>query len=191
MVAVTRQVLRPAQPGDICVLLAPADPEEEGRLRLCQQALQTQLGGRPASPVHLTCQRFQIADPSGLSGFVDRLAAWMTGLPPLEFAATGMEVLHLDDKFNALKWRVDLSPEYCHFLERLHDEVQAVGGRSTYPLGWASRLVTALYRIDTERLHLVGDSGFPYPLFTAKTVVISQYLKRLSYKTLETFQFAD
>lgn len=191
MVNAVNQVLPPAQPGDIFALLAPADPVEEERLRLRQQDLQAVVGGRPASPVHLTCQRFEISNPNDFSNFLERMSAWVKETPAIPFITTDIEALLMDDGFNALKWRVELNPQYHRFSEKLLKEVHEVGGRSLLPSDWNSQLVSALYRVDTGRLDQIEVNGFPTPLFTAKKVIVSQYLKRLSYNILGTFRFAD
>ena len=54
--------VRPAQLGDICVLLEPTDQDEIRLLRQRQLALQARFGGKPIENVHLTCQRFESQD---------------------------------------------------------------------------------------------------------------------------------
>ena len=52
---------RVARPGDVCVLLEPAE-DEIADLRQRQAALQARFGGCPHERVHLTCQRFELQD---------------------------------------------------------------------------------------------------------------------------------
>jgi hypothetical protein len=80
---------RIARPGDVCVLLEPAE-DEVVDLRQRQAALQARFGGCPQERVHLTCQRFELQDEHPLPDLIRRLRSGLVAVRPFPIVAVSL-----------------------------------------------------------------------------------------------------
>ncbi|MBN1875767.1 MAG: hypothetical protein JXA33_16200 [Anaerolineae bacterium] len=168
--------IRQAQPGDLCVLLEPADPGEIADLIYRQHALQAWFGGDVVTPVHLTCQRFILSEEEYLDAFIPLLRAAMAQVAYFSLTATAFQILDLPSlQTRMLKWRVEETDALRNFVVTLNEALSATGATSLYAAGAVANLVSALISVpilSTSELVLVG--GFPYSLYTARRVQLSR-----------------
>jgi hypothetical protein len=189
-----QKAVRPAREDDICILLYSNDLEENAHLRGSQAILQTILGGRIVSPVHLTSHRFEIQDDKTIQLLIQDLADLMERFHP--FPITALSYVPLYSAFrdvNLLKWRIRTSVALHQFVMKVDSALETAGIHSIFPAGWVSSLVTALEDIPElcyDRQELNQDLQFvrePFPrqLFTANEIALSRVKGPEEYEILE------
>jgi hypothetical protein len=183
--------IRPAQLGDICVLLEPNREEEIAQLRERQTALQGLYGGSLIKHVHLTCQRFACADERLVREFVQRLRQIVAEVEPFTLTALSLETRYvLIRETNVLKWRVEETAELRRFAGLVEEALEATGIASLYALGFVACLVTALREVpELGAGELVHYDELPYPLFDAGKVILSRILGPNAFEILATVEW--
>ena len=183
---------RPAQAGDICILLVPTDRRQIEHLRHLQAALRRRYGGTPIERVHLTCQRFACADEGQLQGLVRSLADTLAGISPLTCAALSLDTLYVPIMdTNTLRWRIRVTERLCELTATFKRVLHEAGIDSLYAPDFISSLIAALRDVpDVDRAHL-DSADLPCHLFTARQVVLSRILGPDEFEILTTLQFAD
>jgi hypothetical protein len=167
--------MRPALPGDYCVLLTPAPDFNFQRLRRHQMELQQSMGGRLPEPTHLTCNRFEVDSDERIEQVKAELAARIASARPFVLRPAGYLAQYSPLRnVHILKWQVQPDENLRRFHALVEEALAACGPISLYPKGWLSTLVTALE--DIHKKHLTG-SAIPIPpcdpLFTVGEVVIT------------------
>lgn len=183
--------LRPARNGDICVLLEPIDQAEIDLLLRHQETLRKIFAGRPISPIHLTCQRFESQGYSTLQKMMRDLETALSDFQPIPI--TALSLVPMFSKFrqtNILKWQILLTKQLQRFCSTLGNLLIAAGVSSLYPPGWASDLVTALENINEinpdSHLSLIQ---YPHHLFTIRQVTFSKIKDQNRFNILEKITF--
>jgi hypothetical protein len=184
--------LRTAEPGDVCVLLGPGQDEAE-RLHRLQASLQSVFGGVPHEPVHLTCQRFEMAQDVPLPGIIQHLEARLAVIPPISVVADSViQIEHPFWQSTLLRWHIDATDEVSHLSAAIEDGLVAAGTTPHFPRdsGWAPALVTALEGItplaDLDRQ--LNKTLSPLYLFTGRWVVLSRILGQGEFELLWAMQ---
>ena len=192
-----QKAVRPAKEDDICILVYTNDMEEIAHMRGSQAILQSILGGRVVSPVHLTSHRFEVQDDAMLKLLIQKLSDLLERFRP--FPITVVSYVPLYSAFrevNLLKWRIRTSVELYEFTMRVDSVLEALGIHSIYPPGWVSSLVTALEDIpelcyDRQELnqHLqLAKETFPRHLFTVNEIALSRVKGPEEYEQLERIE---
>jgi hypothetical protein len=184
---------RIARPGDVCVLLEPAEGEIAG-LRQRQAALQARFGGRPHERVHLTCQRFELQDERPLPDLIRLLRSGLVVVRP--FSIVAVSLVQLEHPFwrsRLLRWCIQSSDDLRRLGRIVERTLAAVGIAPHFSLasGWEPTLLTALDgipEVDLERN--LDDIPFPHHLFTARRVVLSRIRGHRQFEILETIRFS-
>jgi len=167
--------VRPAQVGDVCVLLEPSQPHEIHRLRRRQAALQARFGGVPIRHVHLTCQRFACQDQDLLGTFVRNLTRALEPLEPFPLTAIALKPRYISIRqTNILKWEIRVTPDLEGFVARVEQALMALGIPPLYRSGFVSSQVTALKDLPGPGPGDLVAQGFPQHLFTAGRVLLSR-----------------
>ena len=172
-----RQTVRPAQSGDMCVLLEP-DKKEILDLHQRQMSLRVQFGGRPHDRVHLTCQRFILADDRALPQLIKQLTTSTKTVSPFPIIASSLlQFEHRFWKSRLLRWRIDVTDRLHTFCALIDEILLQQRAELHYPFSssWEPKLVTALEaipEIDVESY--LRKRVFPHYLFTARYVAISR-----------------
>jgi len=189
-----QKAVRPAKEDDICILIYTNNMEENAHLRGSQAILQTILGGRVVSPVHLTSHRFEVQDEATMSLLIRNLSDLLERFHPFPLIAVSYVPLYSAYReVNLLKWRIRTSVELYEFTMKVDSVLDEVGIQSIYPQGWVSSLVTALEDIPelcydrqelNENLQLVKEP-FPRHLFTANEIAFSRVKGPEEYEILE------
>jgi hypothetical protein len=189
-----QRAVRPAKEDDICILVYTNDLEENAHLRGSQAILQTILGGRAVTPVHLTSHRFEVQHEAVMKLLIQNLSDLLERLEP--FPLTAVSYVPLYSAFrevNLLKWRIRTNVELYEFTMKVDSVLEGVGIHSIYPQGWVSSLVTALEDIPelcydrqelNKSLQLVKEP-FPRHLFTVNEIALSQVKGPEEYEILE------
>lgn len=189
-----QKAVRPAKVDDICILVYSSNLEEIAHMRGSQAVLQSLVGGRIVSPVHLTSHRFEVHDAKLIEFLVQDLADKLGRVHP--FPITALSYVPLYSAFrevNLLKWRIRTDVELYEFTMKVNGVLEAIGLQSIYPQGWVSSLVTALEDIpeliyDRHELNQslqVAKEPFPRHLFTANEVAVSRVKGPEEYEILE------
>jgi hypothetical protein len=185
---------RTAQPGDVCVLLEPAE-EEVADLRQRQVALQARFGGRPHERVHLTCQRFELPDGRLLPDLIRHLRRALVAVRPFLIVAVSLvEAYHRFWGSRLLRWCIQGSDDLRRFEGIVEDALVAAGVRPHFSVtsGWEPTLVTALEAIPEVDLDRhPGDVSLPHHLFVARQVVLSRIKGRREFEILETIELGS
>jgi len=182
---------RTAQPGDVCVLLEPAE-EEIAELRQRQTALQARFGGRPHERVHLTCQRFELPDEALPLGLVQHLRRALVAVRPFPIVAVSLvQCYHSFWGSCLLRWCIQYPKDLRRFGLIVEDALIAAGVTPHFSVasGWEPTLVTALEAIPEMDLDRhPGSISFPHHLFVVQRVVLSRIRGRGEFEILETVQ---
>jgi hypothetical protein len=194
IVAVEPREPRTARPGDICVLLEPAE-DEITELRQLQMSLQSLYGGRLHERVHLTCQRFELGDGQVLPDIVQRLGDSIAALQPFHITASSLvEMEHPFWQTRLLRWRIQVTDDVRRFVQLVERGLVAGGVRPhfSYTSGWVPTLVTALEAIPKLDLeHPPAGIPFPQYLFTGRQVRLSKIVGRRQFEILATIPLTD
>lgn len=190
--------IRPAREDDICILVYSNDIDENTHLLERQQVLQTILGGRVVTPVHLTSHRFEIPNGNNLSILVDDLTHRLKKFHP--FPITAISYVPLYSAFrevNLLKWRIRTGVDLYQFTMLVDGLLEVAGFHSIFPEGWVSSLVTVLEDIPelcydrqelNQNLQFVKEP-FPRHLFTANEIALSRVKGPEEFEILERISF--
>ena len=181
--------LRPALVGDVCILLEPTNQDEIQSLHQYQLQLQKTFNGTPTHHVHLTCQRFAMAEDYPREVLFENLRSAMADITPFPLTAVDIQKLYIPRiQSTILKWRVELTLELSHLTHQVELAVKEAGLVSSYIPGWVPSLVTAL-----ENLHSIPSKDtsiskeiFPHHLFIIHKLVISRIISVDQYKLLGT-----
>jgi hypothetical protein len=167
--------VRPAQVGDICVLLEPTDTHEINQLRQRQVALQARFGGVPIEHVHLTCQRFACQAKGLMEAFVQNLTRALEPLEPFPLTAIALKPRYVTFRqTNILKWEIQVTQDLKSFVARVEQALVAAGIAPLYRSGFVSSQVTALKEVPEPGPGDLAAEVFPQHLFTADRVVLSR-----------------
>jgi hypothetical protein len=184
---------RIARPGDVCVLLEPAE-DEIADLRQRQAALQACFGGCPHERVHLTCQRFELRDEHPLPDLVRLLRSELVAVRPFPIVAVSLVQLeHPFWRSRLLRWRIQSSDDLRRLGRMVERALGAVGIRPHFSSasGWEPTLLTALDGIPEVDLGRYRDDiPFPHHLFTARRVVLSRIRGHRQFEILETVRLS-
>jgi hypothetical protein len=191
--AADRRVNRPrvARPGDVCVLLEPAE-DEIADVRQRQAALQARFEGCPHERVHLTCQRFELRDEHPLPDLVQLLRSGLGAMRP--FPIVAVSLIQYESPFwrsHLLRWRIRPSDDLRRLGRIVERALGAAGIRPHFSSasGWEPTLLTALEgipEVDLERYR--DDILFPHHLFTARWVVLSRIKGYRQFEILGTIR---
>jgi len=183
----TLTLIRGGQPGDICLLLESDIPAEIVALRQHQESLRSIFGGQAMVPVHLTCQRFILADPSYYSCLLDKLKNLVNDFRSFTLYAQGLVPLYSQyRKINILKWDTIFDPLLVDFSANLEKLLDNTWSKSMYTSGSVSTWVTALVNINSEiPKNLEQLSDFPYPLFTPRILTLSKLLGPSKFEIMD------
>jgi hypothetical protein len=180
---------RPAQPGDLFLLLEPSEAERAA-VRELQAALQVRYGGRPQAYVHLTCQRFALDGGPAVESVIASLRAALSGSRPLSIRATSF--IDSGSPFwqtRLLRWRIEPTDELLAFRALIDRTLQGQGIAPHYP--WTSFHVTALEGvIGREGDALSFEDGLPRSLFVARQVVLSRLRGQFEFDLLAEIDLA-
>lgn len=168
--------LRPAQAGDICLLIEPDPQTDITDLRARQTQLRSRYGGNPIHHVHLTCQRFCCGKQSRLDDYLAAVETLAARLMPLPIHAVALQTLSVPIlQTTTLKWQIAVTPALLHFNTLVTNALKVTGLLPQYAPGFTSNLVTALHDLtDGLPAYELNDSQLPYHLFDAQKIVISQ-----------------
>lgn len=168
--------LRPAQVGDICLLIEPDAQADITGLRSRQQKLHHRFGGYQTRHVHLTCQRFCCGKASRLEQSLVAIEQLAQAFLPLPLKAVRLHTLAVPIlQTTTLKWQVDVTETLLDFNQALEDALRRANFIPQYAPGFTSNLVTALQDMsDQVQEEMLDDPYLPYHLFDAKKIVISQ-----------------
>ena len=181
--------IKPARPGDICILLEPGDPAEINALLQRQLELQQVYGGQVMEPVHVTCQRFPPLNPQQYQALLAQLSSLAASYQHFEVSAHGLVPLHSDYRqVHILKWEISREARLVNFSAQLEHILEITGITSLYPPGWVSTLVTALEDIsapDRDEPRLLEEA---YKLFTPRILTISKIHGPSEFEILDQIQ---
>ena len=181
--------IKPARPGDICILLEPNDAAEVNALRQRQLELQQHYGGQVMEPVHVTCQRFVLANPEQYPALVAQLSSLAASYQHFEVSAQGLVPLYSNYRqVHILKWEILREARLVSFSAQLERILEITGITSLYPPGWVSTLVTALEDISALALGEPCLFEEPYKLFTPRILTLSKIHGPSEFEILEQIQ---
>ena len=179
--------LRPAQVGDICLLIQSSQ-STTGDLYHRQLALQARYGGTLIQPIHLTCQRFTGEDERHWQPLLAYLRQNMDAVMPFPLTAVALQTLAVPVlQTTILKWAIAMTPGLLQFQALIEDALDASGIAGHYAPGFVSSLVAALRDITPPPpAQPLYDPTLPYPLFSADQLVLSRILGPNQFAILAT-----
>jgi hypothetical protein len=181
--------IRPAEVGDICVLLEPVQAVEIDRFRQHQKSLQSSFGGSPIERIHHTCQRFADPGEGQLKIFEEILNTMLAGMAPFSLTAVSLHTLYLPVRqTNILKWGIEVTDALRQFAAVVEQAVVSAGMAPLYRPGFVSSLLAALKEVpELDENSLAEFRGFPYHLYTVEQIILSRICGPNAFKTLAIF----
>ncbi len=164
-----------AQPGDICVLLMP-DHTDLPVIRRRQEELVADYGGWLVPEVHITCQRFRIDQQGSLDDYLLRLRTNLGRQP--SFPVFARRLVHFEASFwqtFVLRWEVEASEEFNHFVQLLDDSIRETNLQPDYPHD-VPFTCSAVDLTEPVKLNAVSTQTFPQKLFQARRAIFSRVL---------------
>ena len=137
---------RAAVPGDVCLLLEPAE-DETARLGELQTYLQSLFGGRAHEHLHLTCQRFELREQQLLPDVIQHLSTNLAAIQPFPISASSLVAMeHRSWQLRLLRWQIQVSSAVRRFARLVEDGLEAAGVCRTFrlPLGGSRRWLQPL-----------------------------------------------
>ncbi len=167
--------IRPAQVGDVCLLLEPTQEAEIYQLRQRQTMLQSLFGGIPIQTLHLTCQRL-VCGSEMAGDLIARLEDNFGAMAPIAMKALEIETRYISAlQTNVLKWRIEVTQALKDFTAIVERGIVETGLQSLYVTGFVSSLVTALKEVPKlEKNDYDRYEELPYHLFTGGKVILSR-----------------
>jgi 2'-5' RNA ligase len=178
-----------AKPGDIFLLLVPS-AQELHRLNTWQSGLQARFGGRVVPDPHITCQRFTPGRGKSANDCVGQLSTHLASIRTFQIYTDRLIQFYAPYWQNhVLRWRVQESDEYAEFRDRLEIALQHIRCPSHFNRRRHASC-TAIELDQPTRLPLESaESGYPIPLFLARTLWISELQADHQFSILETIYF--
>ncbi|MBE9523513.1 MAG: hypothetical protein IMY76_00335 [Chloroflexi bacterium] len=184
------QQSRVAIPGDIFILLAPS-AQELYLLRQKQLEFQRQYGGQIASHIHITSERLSPkyeGFPKECAAVIKHHIANLVPFPVFVDALIQFRAPYW--KSHVLRWRVQDTDTWLNFREALAKTLKGIDCPSHFDRH--RRSTCSILNLDNpitlnEKKHA---ANFPYKLFTAREMYISQLKKNYQFEILETIQLS-
>lgn len=174
--------VRPAQNGDICLLLVPSRPPSP-KVKALLEGLKSEFGGRIIEPLHVTVDRVAATDTE------DLVRAVRECVPRLRKAAvrgSGLFVLRSEYRgANVLKLDVARDESLDHDVDELRTALRFAGLSPMYG-DERAMTVTALERIERSAAPDGAALGLPIDLFVGDTLLVSRIRGVGSYEALDT-----
>lgn len=178
-----------AQPGDICVLLMPDQPDL-AVIRRRQEELVAAYGGWLVPEVHITCQRFRIDQQTSLDEYLLRLRTYLgrqSGFPV--FASRLVQYEAAFWQTHVLRWEVQPTEEFNRFIRLLDEAIRETDLEPDYPHD-VPFTCSAVDLTAPVKWIEQPDQAFPLPLFQARRAIFSRVLgfndfEMLGYATLK------
>ncbi len=180
---------RIAQPGDIFLLLAPSGDDLQ-RLRIEQRNWQTQFGGFPVEPIHITVERFSPDDQQLPTDCVTKLSDNLGDMQA--FPVTADAVIQFFAPYwqsYVLRWRVQRSPEWVRF----RDQIKATLEMIRCPSHFVRRRHATCTILKLEDI-IILPTPLPkisLPLFTVRELCISTLGSDGHFEVLEKLNLSD
>ena len=167
---------RPAQAGDLFILLEPV-PDELANIREYQRDLQHLFGGRIYENVHVTCQRFTLQDDGSKSDTVHHLVESLSHFHPFSIMTDSLVMVHPPFwQSYMLRWKIRMTEEWWAFVESINSVLEAIECFPHYSIEEPATC-TAL-EMDVEKNVADGSMlGLPCCLFSAQRITLSQLTK--------------
>jgi ribosomal protein S18 acetylase RimI-like enzyme len=176
---------REGQKGDFCLLLLPAS-DKIATLTAWQEALQAHFGGRLVQPVHLTCDRFELAENNNLPSLLADLRRLFAPIRPLHLTAVSLRTIPTSFRGHILKWELAGDGRLPTLINQLTQLLTNYNARLFYAPLKQPGLVTAL--ADIERTDTAEwPSRWPRHLFTAAHVLLSRIDQPGQFTILDEF----
>jgi len=179
-----------AQPGDICVLLMPDQPDLPG-IRRMQEELVAAYGGWLVPEVHITCQRFRIDQPSSLDEYLLRLRTYLgrqAGFPV--FASRLVQYEAAFWQTHVLRWEVELTVEFNRFIQLLDVAIRETDLQPDYPHD-VPFTCSAVDLTAQVKLNQPANRKYPFQLFQARRAIFSRVLGFNDFEMLGYATFKD
>ena len=165
--------MRPAQAGDVCILLEPS-ADELSYLRAYQRRLQAVFGGQLVEHVHVTCQRYRPDASEHLTRIVYKMVDELASVEP--FPLLPASVVTLQSEFwetSLARWTVQETDAWRSLIAVLNRTLQELSCPPHYQGDWPPTC-GALEHIAPGQPLLGLDEALPQVLFEARTAVLSQ-----------------
>jgi hypothetical protein len=174
-------IARAAQPGDICILLAPSGPLSASGAAFLER-LHADLGGELVEPLHVTVDRVATEDPAAL---IRSVRDSVGRLRPASIRVARLYFLPSRSRGPEIA-KLEVGPDAV--LDKDMNELLAALRRRGLPSLYPDRpkpTITTLQRV-TRRDSVEADvAGLPLELFVADLVIVSRIIGVARYEILD------
>ena len=179
---------RLAQPGDIFILLVPVAQDLQV-LRQKQAELQAQCGGQIVDHVHITCQRFTPNHEQIAATCVATLTEEIGAFAPFPVFSDGLAQFRAPYwQTQVLRWRIQETEAWKSFRLFLDQSLAKHGCPSHFSRQRHSTCTTLSLDAKVNPEDCANNTSFPFRLFTAREVVISQLTENGQFAVLEIIE---
>ena len=176
-------ITRPAQAGDIFILLEPA-PDELAKIREYQRGLQRLFGGRIYENIHVTCQRFTLRGNFAKSDMIRHLVECLSNFPPFPIIADSLVLVHPPFwQSYMLRWKIRMTGEWWSFVESIDNMLEPIGCLPHYSIEEPATC-TALEMDSETAVEGCSAPGLPCCLFSARRFTLSQIKHEREFEIL-------
>jgi hypothetical protein len=183
---------RPAELGDVCVLLEPTYQDEITWLHEQQTSLQSRFRGRLVKNVHLTCQRFRPNHGNSIESLVEGLEHAVVTIEPFPLTALSLQTLYVPVlRTNTLKWEIRMTGDLRRFVTLVEQTLVSSDIVPLYNSGFVSSLVAALKDVpEPSSDSLSNYPALPHHLFTAGQMALSRIVGPTEFEILASIPLA-
>ena len=179
---------RLAQTGDIFILLVPVAQDLQ-LLRQKQAELQAQCSGQIVDHVHITCQRFTLNHEQIAATCIATLAKQIGAFAPFPVFSDGLVQFRAPYwQTHVLRWRIQETEAWKSFRQFLDQSLAKHDCPSHFSRQRHSTCTTLSLDAKVNPENYANKISFPFRLFTAREVVISQLTDDNCFAVLETIE---
>ncbi len=182
-------MIRTAIPGDYFLIASPAG-EYASRVLALQKTIAEAVGGEIEEYVHLTLQRFEIADGTGEDDTLDAIESAISGeRPPEVVASTLVARYHRYFARHSVRWRIEPTQDLGRLTLQSAQAIMHKGGKSHWPNADApiAQFMTAAWTTDETPVPEFLLQAYPQPIMDISHLEVTRLVARHEFETVRVF----
>ena len=182
-------MIRKAIPGDYFLIASPAG-EFVDRVLSLQKGIAEAVGGEIADQVHLTLQRFEIADGAGENETLDAIESAIGGeRPPEVVASTLVTRYHRYFDRHSVRWQIEPTRDLGRLTIQSAQAIMHKGGKSHWPTADApiAQFITAAWTTKETPVPESLLQACPQSIMDVSHLEVTRLLAPHEFETVRVF----
>ena len=182
-------MIRTAIPGDYFLIASPIG-ECASQVLSLQKTIAEAVGGEIAERVHLTLQRFEIADGGNEQDTLDAIESAISGeQPPVVVASTLFATYHRYFTRHSVRWRIEPTQDLGRLTLQSAQAIMHQGGTSHWPNADApiAQFITAAWTSSEAQLPEPLLQSYPQRIMDVSHLEITRLVARHEFETVRVF----